>query len=305
MLIFDLPNTSPANREGITCYKCDSTISFTPPEDALSTCFCDFECETNLLAFADSSPSATDRTKDYFTLYYKSKDETAVISFNINGNDLIDGDHGVALFTDETETDQVGFIVDFTKIFTTFGGNQYTLNIVVTNEFGATFTRSYGKFQVCEFSELRADGTVKIKSIQNGSIESGFDYANENVPFYLRIEGFFGNKQKINEFIKTPNGSRVDVQVHDRWWYEYEFIFDSNKYNFIDLILDNLLSGDEVYFSDYNLLNATRDVPYNNIMVRESETDAEHITGTNTSVYTVKLEDALKNNIKHPYIEDC
>jgi len=297
MLVFDLVNSSPALREGITCFKCDSTISSSPPEDELTTCFCDFECETNLLAFADTSLNATDRTKDYFTLYYKSKDETAIIGFKIGETVLIDGTHGESISN--------GFIVDFTKIFTELGGGAYNLFIEVTGEFGFDFVKTFGKFQVCPFSELRADGTVKIKSIQNGNIESGFDYGNENVPFHLRIDGVFGNKQKVNEFIKTPNRSRVDVQVHDRWWYEYEFIFDSNKYTFVNLILNNLLAGDEVYFSDYNLANMTRETPFNNIMVRETETETDHVKGTNTSNYVVKLEDALKNNIKHPYIKDC
>lgn len=297
MLVFDLDNTAPALREGITCFRCDSTINSTPPEDELTTCFCDFECETNLLAFADTSPSATDRTKDYFTLYYKSKDETATIDFKIGDTVLVDGVHGDSIGN--------GFIVDFTKIFTELGGGAYTLTIDVSGEFGFDFVKEFGKFQVCPFSELRADGTVKIKSIQNGNIESGFDFEDENVPFYIRLDGFFGNKKKVNDFIKTPNGSRVDVQVHDRWFYEYEFIFDTNKYNFVNLILDNLLAGDEVYFSDYNLSNMTTKQPFNNILVRETETDTEHVTGTNTSNYVVKLEDALKNNIKHPYIKDC
>ena len=297
MLVFDLGDANPAIREGITCFICDSTISVTEQGPTLSTCFCDFECESPLLAFADDSDGATERTKDYFTLYYKSKDTTAIITFFIGDVELIDGTHGQAIPN--------GFIIDFTKIFTVLGGGQYTLNTIITGEFGITFTKSYGKFLVAPFSEERADGTVKIKSIQNGNIESGFDFGNENVTFYLRVNGIFGDKQKVNEFIKTPNGTRQDVQVHDRWWYEYAFEFGTNKYDFANLILDNMLAGDEVYFSDYNLVNMTKEKPFNNILVREVETETEHIAGTNSTTYTVKLEDALKNNIKHPYIEPC
>jgi len=296
MLVFDLSNTATAIREGITCYRCASTI--TAPESliTLDTCFCEFECDYPLLVFADNSLTASERTKDYFTLYYKSKDSTATVSFFIDDTELIDITHG--------ESINNGFIVDFTKIYNTFGGGFYTLKINI-NEFGSTFTREFKRFQVAPYSEMRADGTVKIKSIQSGLIESGFDFGSQKVPFHIRIEGIFGNKQKVNEFKKTPDSNYIDRQVHDRWWYEYEFKFNTNKYNFVNLMLDNMLAGDEVYFSDYNLDNMTTTNPFNNVMVREVETETNRVERTNTTQYVVKLEDAVKNNIKRPYIDPC
>lgn len=290
MVIIQIDDTNHLDRDGITCYKADATVTITQPAETLDFCFCDFECEDYLLAFAGD----TEREKDDFLLYYKSKDENLEVVYKINDIELVDVTHGEAITN--------GFRVDFTKIFNTLGGGDYTLKMEIT-EFGSEFTKSYGKFRVCPFDTFRADGTVKIEAYQNGNIESGFDYENDNVKFSLRIYGILTNKTKVNLYKDTPTNSRESIQVHNRWWYEYDLIFDSNKYNFVKLILDNMLVGSKLFISDYNLANMTKDEPFNKIQLIEKETNSEHVKNTNTTRYTVKLEDAIKNNVKHPYIQ--
>ena len=70
-------------------------------------------------------------------------------------------------------------------------------------------------------------------------------------------------------------------------------------------MLENLIIGTTLFVSDYNLQNQTRKEPFNKIPLRLIETESEHIKGTNTTQYTIKLRDALQNGIKHPYIENC
>ena len=80
-------------------------------------------------------------------------------------------------------------------------------------------------------------------------------------------------------------------------------IFNLNKYNFAELIFENMLIGSELYISDYSLENQHRENPFNRIPLRLVETESEHIKKTNTTQYTVKLKDAIRDGVKHPYIK--
>ena len=289
MLEFQLLDPDPLLREGVTCKFEGIKINVPDPVFSSDFCFCDFECDSNLIAFAGT----IDREKDYFTLYHNSKDPDATVQFFINDTELVDVIHGTAISN--------GFIVDFTKIFSVLGGGSYLLKTTIS-EFGSDLELSYGKFDVMPFSELMAEGTVKIESFQNGSIESYYDFGNENVPFSIRVFGILGNENKVKTSIITPNNSREDIQAHERWHYEYECIFTSNKHGLSRFILDIMMSSDKILFSDYNKSNMTTDKPFNKLHLREVETETEHILGTNTTKYTLSLEESIKNNVKHPYL---
>ena len=292
MLEFQLPDNNPLIREGITCFKCDSTIVIQPPPQEINYCFCDVECETPLIQFA----SDNEREKDYFTLYHENKDESGTVKYFIGDIELVDGLHGTSINN--------GFEVDFTKIYNVLGGGDYSLKMVI-NEWGQEFEKVYKLFKVAPFNTLRADGTVKIEAFQSGEIEKSFNFKDDNVKFSLRIDGILKNKTQITELIDTPDGKNNIVQVHDRFWYEYELIFTTNKYDFANLILENLIIGTTLFVSDYNLTNQSRSEPFNSIPLRLLETESEHIENTNTTKYTVKLTDALRDGIKHPYINPC
>jgi len=291
MLEFEISDSNITTREGITCLKCDSSITVEPPVEKVDFCFCNLECESPLLVFAGD----TDREKDFFTLYHKSKDESAIIQFFINKIELVDVTHGKSIPN--------GFEVDFTKIFNTLGGGDYTLKKVVT-EWAVETVTEWGLFRVAPFDLSRADGTVKIEAFQTGNFENGFDFENENVKFSLRIDGTLTNKNEVLELLDTPDGRRNDIQVHDRFWNEYDLIFDSNKYGFMKLLLKNMLFGTQLFVSDYSLSNQHKEIPFNRVPLRLVETDSDHIKGTNTTSYSVKLRDSLRNGVKHPFI-DC
>lgn len=290
MLDFQLPDDSPLVREGITCFRCDSSVTVPDPVPTVEHCFCKFECEEALLHFAGD----TDRTKDYFTLYGKSIDPDYTQQFFINDEEIVDETLGRNIPN--------GFEVDFTKVFDVLGGGDYTLKKVYT-EWGIEREESWGLFKVAPFNEVRADYTVKIEAFQTGSFENGFDFEDENVKFSLRIPGTLTNKQRVNELLDTPDENWRDLQVHDRFWNEYELIFDSNKYNFVKLLLDNMIYGTTFYISDYSLSNQHKQVPFNRIPLRIVETQSEHIKDSNTTNYIVKFKDALRDGIKHPFDE--
>lgn len=289
MLEFQLLDTNPLARMGITCKLDGASVDIVSDFTKLDFCFCSFECSEPLIQFAGTN----EREKDYFTLYHKSKDETAAVSYSINDLPMIEA-YGRNIPN--------GFEVDFTKVASQLGFGDYTLKKEV-EEFGQTFTESWGKFRVAPFSEIRADETVKIEAYQTGSFDNGFDFENENVKFSIRIPAILTNKTPVYETLDTPDANWKDIQIHDRFWNEYDLIFDSNKYNFVKLILENMVFGSELFVSDYNLLNQTTSVPFNRIPLRIIETDADHIKKSNTTSYVVKLRDAIRNGIKRPYNE--
>ena len=289
MLDFQLLDTDPLLREGITCKFGGAKVTVSPVGIKSDFCFCNFECSENLIAFAGT----TKREKDYFTLYHKSQDDDAVVEFLINDIPLVDGTHGEAISS--------GFIVDFTKIFNEMGGGSYLLKISI-NEFGVLSESTYGNFDVMPFSEDMADGTVKIEGFQSGHIESSYNFENELVPFSIRLFGILGNENKVEESVITPDNDRIDIQAHERWFYEYELIFESNNHQLSRFFLDIIMPSTKLFFSDYNLSNMTKEVPFDQLQLRGKETESEHIKGTNTTVYTISLEEAVKNNVKHPYV---
>ena len=82
--------------------------------------------------------------------------------------------------------------------------------------------------------------------------------------------------------------------------YEYDLIFSTNKYDFSNLVLENLIIGTTLFVSDYNLQNQTRKEPFNKIPLRLIETESEHIKGTNTTQYTIKLRGRATKRNKTP-----
>ncbi len=284
MIDIQINNTTNLVRNSITCLLDKTTKSISAVNEPLDFCFCQFECEQNLLVFA----GANERENDLFTLYYKSQDDTATVKYFINEIEITDDTYG--------KTIQNGYIVDFGKVFSELGGGIYTLKIEV-EQFGETQKIKYGKFKLAPFNTIRANGTVKIQANLSNRIENGFDFGNENVPFEIRVDGKFGNRQRVIEQVLNPLANRNIEIAHKRWHYEYELNFDIQKFNFLKLIFETILAGEQVYITDYNLDTIGQE-PYNKVAVIEIETNSEEYQGINSTTHTIRFEDALKNGIK-------
>lgn len=284
MLRFQLPDLRPLQREGITCKLEAESIDVTNEPFELDFCFCGFECEDYLKVFS----GVTEREKDFFTLYHKSLDESATVEFTINDIVLEDETHG--------ETIPNGFTVDWTKIANTLGHGVYSLTTTI-NEFGAEKIRTVGEFRLMPFRLEDAHGTVKIKTIHNGDLESRYNFDCENVPFEIRLPAIFGNRTRVDEFEDFSNRNRDTEQIHDRWWYEYSLDFTMKNKALLDLLINQYLSGEIIEISDYQIFNH---VTYDKLRVRLRETDIEEEQGTNYATYSIKFEDYNKDKIKHP-----
>jgi hypothetical protein len=117
------------------------------------------------------------------------------------------------------------------------------------------------------------------------------------VPFEIRVDGKFGNRQRVIEQVLNPLANRNIEIAHKRWYYEYELNFDVQKFNFLKLIFETILAGEQVYITDYNLDTIGQE-PYNKVAVIEIETNSEEYQGINSTTHTIRFEDALKNGIK-------
>ncbi len=284
MIDIQINNTTNLVRNSITCLLDKTTKSASVVNTSLDYCFCQFECEQNLLVFA----GANGRENDLFTLYFKSEDENATVKYFINDTEITDNTYG--------KTIQNGYIVDFGKVYSELGGGDYVLKIEI-EQFGETQEIKYGKFKLAPFNIMRANGTVKIQANLNNRIENGFDFGNENVPFEIRIDGKFGNRQRVIEQVLNQLSSRNTEIAHKRWHYEYELNFDIQKFNFLKLIFETILAGEQIYITDYNLDTIGQE-PYNKLPVIEIETNSDEYQGINSTTHTIRFEDALKNGIK-------
>jgi hypothetical protein len=152
MIDIQVTNTTNLVRNAITCLLDKTTKFIKSINDGLDFCFCQFECEQNLLVFA----GANERENDLFTLYYKSQDDTATVKYFINEIEITDDTYGKII--------QNGYVVDFGKVYSQLGGGIYTLKTEI-EQFGETQEIKYGKFKLARFNILRANGTVKIALI--------------------------------------------------------------------------------------------------------------------------------------------
>lgn len=289
MLEFQLPDDRPLLVEGITCKLTGGKLSIPEGPFISDFCFCEFVCETPLLAFA----GVTEREKDFYTLYYQNTDLEGSTAFFIvdNGTDieLEDGVHGTAI--------DHGFIVDFTEIFNRLGHGKYSFRIDI-NQFGSNFFREYKYFQVTQFDDILADGTVKIESVQNGEIESQFSY--NNVPFSIRVYGKFGDMQEKYDAINNDTYSRLVEQVHVRTFFEYSLEINTNQHDFMLDVIKNYSLGSTILISDYNIRNQ---FVHNKVSVTRSNEaiQIENQKESRYGKYVIKFQEAIQDNIKHPF----
>ena len=278
----------------IKCRLENNVLTLEPQPFEADFCFCEFACERAFPAFAGS----TKREKDFFTLYFENKDtENGTTEFYgvLNGSDflLVDGVHGSVINN--------GFIIDFTKIHNLLGVGKYSFRIDIV-EFTRETQRTFKYFDVQPFNQKIADGTVKIEAVQNGEIESQFVY--DNVPFSIRLFGKLHDRQEVFETIQNDTYNRQKEDIHTRSYFTYTLEIDSHSVNensFVNSLLVNYSLANQIKISDYNL--ARNQFVYNELLVIRTEEAAsiENDPKSQYAKYKIGFQDAIQNNIKHPF----
>ena len=272
-------------------------IPDTPLDDY---CLCSiglFRCEYKELAFYGGSNVYEN---DYTTMYVNKVDATDVIKFF-----LIDSSTDIEVELNEAnkamygvyseDSSHKGIDIDFTTLQTNFPTLRDLKFRIDQNVFGKALTRTTHAFQLVKWNEERADGTVRIETLNSGNIESGNDYNALNWRRSVRIKGKLGQWTPDIQTDNYINGERIIKQIQDKIIVDYTLeteLLPADIYKAI-ILNDTLANG--VFISDYNLTN----VNYKRVDLQPKSITAEHYEKNPNGSFEIVFTERKQNHVKH------
>lgn len=193
------------------------------------------------------------------------------------------------------QTRYIGYQIDWKKVLTINGPGVYQIKTKKTPSVGEIEEQFSCLYEVCQFTEDRANGTVRIEVTQNGKIISeGLNYLGTNWKQQYRLPGFFGHIQRRLEQNEYLDKNRTTTQIQDTLIHEFTLTPELLP-ACLRPILDQILLANEILISDYNLEN-TDDLK--NISVRLRSIDSEYFGKSPKVADEIKFEERQKDRIK-------
>lgn len=157
-----------------------------------------------------------------------------------------------------TNTDYKGFQLEWKKVFLTLGYGDYQVKTTIVS-LGDTITYESLMYECMEYSDFRANGTVRIETYQNGYImSSGFDYTGMNWYQSYRIEGVFGDKKPSLEIDNYQNSARDLTQIQDKISNLYTLETKMLPSNLLNAITYDGLLANRILITDFNFCSFER-----------------------------------------------
>lgn len=264
MLTIELPNSAPreGSDDGADKLEAVSSRPFTP-EETNSVNYCLIDCPAEELALADLSDTANYKNDRSSFLFRKigASDSIAfeLWSGGVKVADLNDATYGTYYASFTAEPLQSGFVVDWRLVLSGLGAGCYQVKAPLTLA-GESYTFESQIFRLAPYSDERADGTVKLEALQTGNILSApVNYAglvSGGWPQSVRIDGFFGRMQPTLEADNYVDQNYNTRQIQDRVVREYTLETKLLPSNFEKLFVFDAMLGNELFATDYNILNA-------------------------------------------------
>ena len=146
----------------------------------------------------------------------------------------------------------LGYKLEWRKVLQVHGHGTYKIKKKVTHADLSVDEECSCLFDLCQYTNERANETVRIETIQNGKIiGQGLNYIGMNWQEQIRIKGFFGNKQRRLEQDNYLDRNRNTTQIQDSLIHE----FTLEPYFFPECLryrIDEILLANEILISDYN-----------------------------------------------------
>lgn len=280
------------------------------PQEEVEICQCiGQDCERTLTVYGDLN-DGSDRKNDKTSFLYRvmASSDTATLK-------LFKDDVEVAILNDNTygeffdfgslnggiaEQDlYTGYIIYWEWVLFNLGVGQYTIKAELT-QFGNVFLAESVKYTLKKFSELDADGSVKMVTFQNGNIESSnFNFTGLNWYQAIRFNGILWNKQSqyISDTYFTTNRTITQIQdsIENTWDLQIEFVQDSVS----NFIIQNNVLANRILVSDYNLTNTGY---YNDVELAIKEiSSSTELYQYNGRCHVLQLTDRIQNIRKRNY----
>jgi len=193
-----------------------------------------------------------------------------------------------------------GYEIEWENVLTSYGHGEYMIKTTIT-VFGNATVKYSDIYYLLEYTDQRADGTVRIHTIQNGYIKRGrFDWSDMNWNQYIRLHGYFGFRTPTFITEEYLTQKYVDEQIQDEIRDEFTLeINDMLNNNVSEDFIYNRMLANEIFITDYNLCNTQQ---YINYPVKPESFDNvfedRYVKGR---AYTIKFTDRNKDIIKRNY----
>ncbi len=299
MYIKQVPNDKPQNEIG-QAGAIVSPVKTIPDQPLDDYCLCDLGavvCEYEETAFFGGS---NEYQNDYVSFFVNKVDDSDTIVFVLidkkdDSETILDSSNAdqYGLFSDDSN--HSGIRVDFDTLKTNFPDLKRVSFRIDQTVFGSLVSRTSHVYRLTQYDDLRADGTVRIETINSGRIESGNDYDSLKWKRSLRIRGFFGNKTPSLESDNYLDGERVIKQIQDKIVNEYTLETELIPSVVFNLLIYNDMLSNEIFVSDYNIKNAEN---YKGLRVVPDAISSRYFEKNQNGSFEITFKDRVENIVK-------
>jgi hypothetical protein len=192
----------------------------------------------------------------------------------------------------------VGFLLEWELVYATYGVGTYQVKAQL-NIIGNASTYESREFNLCLYSDVAANGTVRIESTQNGNIEGGqFDFTGLNWYQSLRIPGIFGNPTPVYTSGRYTTSTRKIVQNKDKMGNQWFLNTKLLSWDVIQVLIYNKMLANEILMTDYNIKSET---VFRRIGVFPEEFDKPTVIGNPKKRYNITFVDNYDILIKRNF----
>ena len=280
--------------KGWSCTTPATVVTIPVDSPVLDFCDCDNDCGYSELAFVNADDETDEFRNDYKNIIIELLDTDSSHEFflvDASGVEypLIDSTYG------ETFEDglRVGYKLSWFKVFALLGGGKYLIRVNQT-DFSNTVTTDSHDFNLMKYSDIAANDTVKIETIQRGESLKGFDYSGLEWVNMVRLAAHFGNEKHISEIERTKDSNYVDYDIQTS--IEYTYTLDTNLLpSFIaDVILNSNILTDEIFITNYDVY-AYRKYLKIPVVFNSKADSSEDFKKSNKKHFSIEFKDNSQN----------
>lgn len=274
-------------------------IKTIPEEPLADYCLCDLgirECSYKEIAFYGGNGQYENDYTSFFVNKVDSTDEIKFFLIDADTDAEVEltganaGDYGVY----QEEDYYVGIVVDFDTLHNFDPLLKVARFRVEQTVFGTLVETETHEFQLVKWNIERANGTVRIETVNNGRIESGNNYGNINWKRAVRIRGFFGRETPNLVVDNYQDGDRIVTQIQDKIENEYTLETELVPNNIFKMIVFNDMLSNELFISDYNI----RNVNYKGVPVTPTAITSQYFEKNRNGAYEITFTDRIQNHVK-------
>jgi hypothetical protein len=222
-----------------------------------------------VLADVDSTDELKNDKTSFIWFFNKDVIDTAILKLVLPDNSEIDltsetsfgTPYNYGFKTNGYNENAVGYLVEWNKIIDSLGEGVYYVKCYTTTIFGGSYTQTSKSFCLKQYTEARANGTVRIEYNISGLIGNNQfddklrDFTDLNWYNQHRFDGVFRytNSAYTEDNIQYDNGQLVTVE-HSQ---DAEYILELKNIPAFkhDILRTDIIMSNEKYITDYNNKN--------------------------------------------------